>query len=182
MTTLTTALRRPKPITIGWVIGFSLALTAAAQITIPIPGTPVPFTLQPLLVVLAGLMLGPAAGAASMALYLVAGAIGLPVFSPVGAPGIARFFGPTGGYLIAYPVAAFVAGALAGKQTKFVRRFLAASAGVAVIFAGGIAQLAIITGSLPIAIAQGITPFFGFDIVKAMIAAAATGSRARRTG
>ncbi len=71
-----------------------------------------PITLQPLVVVLAGMWLGPVAGAASMVLYLLAGAAGLPVFSPFGAPGIARFFGPTGGYLFAYPVAAFVAGAL----------------------------------------------------------------------
>ena len=71
-----------------------------------------PLTLQPMLVILAGMWLGPVAGAASMALYLAAGAAGLPVFTPIGAPGIARFFGPTGGYLLAYPVAAYVAGAL----------------------------------------------------------------------
>ena len=65
-----------------------------------------------MLVVLAGMWLGPAAGAASMVLYLAAGAAGLPVFTPIGAPGIARFFGPTGGYLLAYPAAAWVAGAL----------------------------------------------------------------------
>src|SRR3954453_9213165 len=112
MTSLTTTLRQTKPSTIGWTIGFTLALAAAAQITIPIPNSPVPFTLQPLVVVLAGLMLGPVAGASSMILYLLAGAVGLPVFSPVGAPGALRFIGPTGGYLIAYPVAAWAAGTL----------------------------------------------------------------------
>src|SRR5882724_7590674 len=95
------------------IIGFAAAVAAASQIAIPLPFTPVPITLQPMLVILAGMMLGPVAGAASMALYLAAGAAGLPVFTPIGAPGIARFFGPTGGYLIAYPAAAYVAGMFA---------------------------------------------------------------------
>jgi biotin transport system substrate-specific component len=140
----------------------------------PIPGTPVPFSLQPLIVVLAGMMLGPVAGAASMALYLAAGAAGLPVFSPVpGLPqGIARFMGPTGGYLIAYPVAAWIAGALAGKQSTWLRRFLAACAGIAMIFVGGIAQLTIINQSFTRAIDLGITPFAPLDAVKALMAAA----------
>jgi biotin transport system substrate-specific component len=106
MTSLTTSLRQAKPSTIGWTFGFAVAMAAAAQVSMPIPGTPVPFSLTPLVVVLAGLMLGPIAGAASMLIYLAAGATGLPVFSPIGAPGIARFFGPTGGYLFAYPAAA----------------------------------------------------------------------------
>src|SRR5687768_10471551 len=93
-------------------IAFALVLAAASQVAIPLPGTPVPITLQPLVVVLAGLVLGPGAAAASMAMYLVAGAVGLPVFAPIGAPGIGRLFGPTGGYLLAYPAAAVVAGLL----------------------------------------------------------------------
>src|SRR3954466_1390191 len=109
MTSLTTSLRQTKPSTVAWTFGFARALTAAAQITIPIPGTPVPFTLQPFVVVLAGLMLGPVAGAASMLIWLAAGAVGLRVFSPVGLRGIARLFGPTGGSLIAYPIAAWTA-------------------------------------------------------------------------
>src|SRR5918999_4855443 len=78
-------------------IAFAILLAAASQVAIPLPGTPVPITLQPLIVVLSGLVLGPAAAAASMAIYLVAGAAGLPVFAPVGAPGISRLLGPTGG-------------------------------------------------------------------------------------
>jgi biotin transport system substrate-specific component len=176
MTSLTTTLRQTKPSTIAGVIGFAAILAAAAQITIPIPTTPVPFTLQPLVVVLAGLMLGPVPGAASMALYLIVGAAGAPIFSPVpGLPqGVARFFGPTGGYLIAYPIAAFVAGTLAGKQPSFFRRFLAACAGIAMIFVGGIAQLAIINRSLIRAIELGVTVFVPLDAVKALIAAAIT--------
>src|SRR6266581_3428914 len=89
-------------------------VAAAAQVAVPLPGTPVPMTLQPLAVLLVGGMLGPGLGAASLILYLVLGALGLPVFTPYGAPGIARLVGPTGGYLLAYPVAAFAVGNLAG--------------------------------------------------------------------
>jgi biotin transport system substrate-specific component len=179
MTSIATSLRETKPSTIAAVVGFAAILAASAQVTLPIPGTPVPFTLQPLVVVLAGLMLGPMAGAASMALYLAVGATGLPVFSPVpGLPqGIARFMGPTGGYLIAYPVAAWVAGTIAGKQSTFLRRFLAACAGIAMIFVGGIAQLTIQTGSIGRALGLGITPFIALDAVKALIAAAITTPR-----
>src|SRR5689334_24924555 len=171
MTSLTTSLRQTKPSTIAGVVGFAVILAASAQVTIPIGSTPVPFTLQPVVVVLAGLMLGPVAGALSMALYLAAGAAGFPVFSPVGLPGVARFFGPTGGYLIAYPVAAWIAGTLAGKQSTFFRRFLAACAGIAAIFLGGIAQLTILNNSFKTAIDLGITPFVPLDAVKALIAA-----------
>lgn len=152
-------------------LGFTAALAAASQVAIPIPGTPVPFTLQPMLVVLAGLMLGPTAGAASMALYVALGAVGLPVFSPLGAPGVARLLGPTGGYLIAFPVAAYVAGFVATSRPGLRWRWLGAMLGMAVIFVGGIAQLSILTGSIAQAIALGITPFAAFDIVKAFIAA-----------
>jgi len=182
MTSLTTSLRQTKPSTIAAVVGFAAILAASAQVSLPIPGTPVPFTLQPLVVVLAGLMLGPIAGAASMALYLVAGAVGAPIFSPVpGLPqGIARFFGPTGGYLIAYPIAAFVAGTLGAKQATFFRRFLAACAGIAMIFVGGIAQLAILNHSLTRAIQLGVTVFVPLDAVKALIAAAITAPRKQK--
>src|SRR3954471_24507702 len=174
MTSFATSLRQTKPSTLAAVAGFAAILAASAQVTLPIPGTPVPFTLQPLVVVLAGLMLGPVAGAASMALYLAVGALGAPIFSPVpGLPqGIARFFGPTGGYLMAYPIAAFVTGTLAGKQSSFFRRFLAACAGIAMIFVGGIAQLTIINRSLVRAIELGVTVFVPLDAVKALIAAA----------
>jgi biotin transport system substrate-specific component len=173
MTSLTTSLRQSRTSTILGIVGFAGVLAASAQVSLPIPGTPVPFTLQPLVVVLAGLMLGPIAGAASMALYLAVGATGLPIFSPVpGLPqGIARFMGPTGGYLIAYPIAAWVAGTLAGRQSTLARRFGAACAGMAMIFVGGIAQLAVIDRSLVTAIKLGITPFALLDGVKALIAA-----------
>ena len=124
MTTLAQSLSRSTQLTIIGVVGFAAALAAASQVAIPLPGTPVPITLTPLVVVLAGMWLGPVAGAASMVLYLAAGAAGLPVFAPMGAPGIARFVGPTGGYLIAYPAAAYVAGVLSRRAETLVARIV----------------------------------------------------------
>ena len=179
MTTLLTPVRsaRDTRVTLVGVAGFAIALAAASQVAIPLPFTPVPVTLGPLVVVLAGLMLGPSAGAASMVLYLAAGAVGLPVFAPIGAPGIARFFGPTGGYLIAYPAAAFVAGVLSRRESSLLGRWLAATAGIVVIFAGGVAQLAVVSQSLGRAIAIGLTPFALLDVVKAFVAALIAGRR-----
>ena len=169
---------RDSRITLIGIVGCAAAVAAASQIAIPLPFTPVPVTLQPMLVIMAGMLLGPAAGAASMALYLAAGAAGLPVFTPMGAPGIARFFGPTGGYLIAYPVAAFIAGLLSARATSLTGRWMAGVAGIAVIFVGGIAQLTILNGSLVRAVQLGITPFAALDIIKAFVAAAIVGRRA----
>ena len=171
MTTISASLTQDKRLATFGVLGFVVALAAASQVAIPIPGTPVPFTLQPMIVVLAGMMLGPALGAASMLLYLAIGATGLPVFAPMGPPGIARFFGPTGGYLVAYPVAAFVAGYVAQRYPSLLGRWLAAVLGIATIFVGGLSQLTILTGSFGRAVALGVTPFAILDLVKAFIAA-----------
>ena len=182
MTTLVRGVSRSTRISFAafGIIGFAAALAAASQVAVPLPWTPVPVTLQPLLVVLAGMWLGPVAGAASMALYLAAGAAGVPVFTPLGAPGIARFFGPTGGYLLAYPAAAFVAGALAKRASTWLGRWGAATAGVAVILAGGLVQLSLYYGSVGPALAVGVTPFAALDLVKAWIAAAITNPRVVR--
>lgn len=180
MTTLTSAgsLSRSRGVTIFGIVGFAAAGAAASQVAIPLPWTPVPITLQPMLVILSGMMLGPVAGATSMLLYLAAGAAGLPVFTPLGAPGIARFFGPTGGYLIAYPVAAFIAGAITVRAKNLPVRWLAGIAGIAVIYIGGIAQLSLLSGSVGHAVQLGVTPFAALDIVKALVAAAIATPRA----
>jgi biotin transport system substrate-specific component len=164
------------------VVGFAAALAVASQAAIPLPGTPVPITLQPLLVVLAGLWLGPRAAAASMALYLAAGAAGLPVFAPMGAPGVLRLLGPTGGYLIAYPFAAFAAGWLGERAPSFLARVAAAAAGILVLYVGGLAQLTIITGSLERAALLGVLPFAALDAVKAVVAALVSPSARGRRG
>jgi len=180
MTTSIFSLPQDRRVAAFGVIGFVLALAAASQVALPLPGTPVPITLQPMVVVLAGMMLGPALGSASMALYLALGALGVPVFAPVGAPGIARFFGPTGGYLIAYPAAAFLAGFFAHRFPTFMGRWAAAVAGIALLYLGGLAQLTIISGSVGRAVALGITPFAVLDVVKAFLAALVTRPRSRR--
>jgi biotin transport system substrate-specific component len=185
MTTMTQVLAgsrdtRSTRVTLLGIVGFAAAVAAASQIAIPLPFTPVPITLQPMLVIMAGMLLGPVAGAASMALYLAAGAAGLPVFTPIGAPGIARFFGPTGGYLIAYPAAAYIAGLLAFRAKSLTGRWLAGVAGIGIIYLGGIAQLGIMNGSLVRAARLGVTPFAALDIIKAFVAAAITGTRVTR--
>lgn len=172
MTSLTISRPRTLGVRLAGVVGFAAALALASQVAVPLPGTPVPLTLQPFLVVLAGLWLGPAAGAASMALYLVAGAAGLPVFAPMGAPGFLRLLGPTGGYLLAWPLAAAVAGWLGTRTGSFAGRSAAALAGMAMIHLGGAVQLYALTGSAPSALALGVVPFVAPDVVKALAAAA----------
>jgi biotin transport system substrate-specific component len=161
---------RTTAVTAVGIIGFAAALAIASQAAIPVPGSPVPITLQPLVVVLAGFWLGPIAGAASMILYLMAGAAGLPVFAPIGLPGFARLIGPTGGYLLAYPLAAYVAGFLVLRARGYFMRVGAAAAGIIMIYAGGVAQLTIITGSLERAALLGLLPFLALDAVKAALA------------
>jgi biotin transport system substrate-specific component len=154
---------------------FITALTAAAaQISISLPFTDVPFTFQPMVVLIGGLTLGPRLAVASQLLYLAAGIAGLPVFaaSVTLPPGAARLFGPTGGYLMAYPLAAYVAGYLGarGFDRRYVTSFLAMLAGLAVVFAGGVLWLSAIVG-LPNALAAGFYPFIVADTIKLAAAA-----------
>jgi len=177
MTSMTSVVARDRQLTVLGVIGFAATMAVAAQIAIPIPGTPVPFTLQPLAVVLAGLCLGPVAGATSMVLYIVAGALGAPVFAPVGAPGVLRLIGPTGGYLLAAPAAAAIAGLVAKRFPAFGGRLLAAFLGIATLYLGGVAQLELLTGSLDRAAALGTTPFILADLGKVVLAAVISSTR-----
>jgi biotin transport system substrate-specific component len=154
---------------IAVVLGAAL-VAIAAQIAVPLPGTPVPMTLQPLAVLVVGGLLGAHLGAGSLALYLALGAAGLPVFTPFGLPGIARLFGPTGGYLLAYPIAAYAVGRLAGDGRRWARVALGVLAGLALIHLGGLAQLGILTGSLRDAARFGTLPFLAGDLVKLGIA------------
>jgi len=168
------ALPRADRLTVVKVVGFAIVLAAAAHVAIPLPGTPVPFTLQPMLVVLAGLWLSPRAAVASMVAYLAAGALGMPVWAPVGLTGAARLLGPTGGYLLAYPVAAWTAATIARRAHGYRGRLLAAVAAMAVIYIGGLAQLAALTGSMAASVVLGAAPFAALDLVKCLVAAALT--------
>jgi len=157
---------------------FVTVLTAmAAQVSVPLPFTPVPFTLQPMVVLLGAAALGSRLGMLSQVLYLAAGIAGLPVFaaSAVLPPGLGRLLGPTGGYLMSYPFAAFVAGALAerGFDRQFPTSVLAMGAGLLVVFTGGVAWMA--WGAVPLglarALAVGFYPFLLADLLKVLLAA-----------
>jgi biotin transport system substrate-specific component len=158
---------------------FITALTAAAaQLSIPLPFTPVPFTLQPTVVILGGAALGARLGMTSQVLYLLLGVAGLPVFaaSPLLPQGAARLFGPTAGYLLAYPFAAWVAGYLAERRfdRKYRTSVLAMLAGMLVLFTGGALRLAF-GPPAPMgiwnALMVGVVPFFPADLVKMCLAA-----------
>ena len=163
---------------------FIAALTAAAaQLSVPLPFTQVPFTFQPMIVLLGGLALGPRLGATAQVLYLLAGVAGLPVFaaSPTLPPGALRLLGPTGGYLMSYPLAAFATGYLArrGFDKRYITSVLAMAAGLMVVYTCGalwlgwfvrVPSTAAAMG-LRAAILTGIVPFIAADIVKLLIAA-----------
>lgn len=159
---------------------FVAVLTAvAAQVTVQLPFTPVPLTLQPMIVLLGGAALGARLGMASQILYLCAGAAGLPVFaaSTVLLPGVLRLLGPTGGYLFSYPFAAYLTGLLAerGFDRRYLTSVLAMAAGLAVIFTGGVTWLALFARpgavGFEAALATGFYAFLPVDIYKILVAA-----------
>jgi biotin transport system substrate-specific component len=155
------------------VILGAVLVAAAAQVSVPLPGTPVPMTLQPLAVLLVGGLLGARLGALSLILYLAMGAAGLPVFTPtVPLVGVARLLGPTGGYLLAYPAAAFAVGAIVRERPTVRRAACGVFAGLVMIHLGGLAQLAILTGNLSAAARLGTLPFLLGDLVKLIVATA----------
>ncbi len=166
------------------VIAASLFVALCARVTVPLlPFTPVPLTLQNFGVLLVGLMLGSRRGFAALALYLMEGACGLPVFSIAGQGGIAQLLGPTGGYLLAYPFAAFMAGWLVERGTRtFARSAWAATIGNVVLFAGGISWLYVWTHSLTRAVQFGLYWFVFAEVIKIMLAAGISSGwqRARR--
>src|SRR6266480_40966 len=169
-------------IRLGAVVLGAVLVALAAQVAVPLPGTPVPMTLQPMAVLLVGGLLGARLGALSMILYLTMGAAGLPVFTPtVPLLGFARLLGPTGGYLLAYPIAAWAVGRFAepgrqhgenpsgawvpnkkpevgrvsvtpglppGVSEPWLRVTIGVVVGLVLIHVGGLAQLAILTGSI----------------------------------
>ncbi len=163
---------------LGWpaqivlVVSASLFVALCARVTIPLPFTPVPLTLQNLGVLLVGMMLGSRRGAAALALYLAEGAMGLPVFNPAGPGGIAQLLGVTGGYLIAYPLVAFVAGWIMERgERTFARAAVAGVAAEVVLFAGGLSWLAMLTHSISLAVRYGFYWFAFAEVIKVLLAA-----------
>ena len=159
---------------VALVVGASLVVTLCARVTIPLmPLTPVPLTVQNLGVLLVGLLLGSRRGFAALALYLVEGAVGLPVFNPTGPGGIAQLLGPTGGFLMVYPLVAFLAGYIFERGGKsFARAAIAGLLAEILLFAGGLTWLYVFTHSLAKAAYFGLYWFLAAEIIKVMLAAA----------
>ena len=166
------------------VVAASLFVALCARVTVPLPFTPVPLTLQNFGVLLVGLLLGSRRGFTVLALYLAEGALGLTVFSPTGLGGLAQLLGPTGGYLIAYPAVAFLTGWIfergisdrenSGRDARtFPRALGAAVAGELLLFASGISWLMIMAH---VTFAQaahfGLYPFVFAEVIKVMSASA----------
>jgi biotin transport system substrate-specific component len=153
------------------VVAFAFITWGAAKISVPLPMTPVPGTLQTLAVLLAGAALGARAGAASQATYLLMGLAGLPVFALPGA-GPGYLLGPTGGYLLGFVVAAYVVGAALEKLGRrgVARPAMAFLLGAATIHVFGFAWLSVVFGDPTAALRAGLLPFVLFDLAKVVVA------------
>jgi biotin transport system substrate-specific component len=155
----------------------TLFVAICAHVSIPLWFTPVPLTLQPFAVLLLALLLSPGLSAATLALYLVEGAAGLPVFSPVGTSTFLHLFGPTGGYLLSYPLVAWLTSSLFRRFRRsdaplFTAALLAAALGDCVILLSGAAWLAILTHQAPATVfTLAVAPFVPGEILKVIAAA-----------
>ena len=159
--------RQALPVSLG-----ALLIAVAAQVVVPVPLSPVPMTLQPLAVLIVGGLLGAAGGVSALVLYIALGALGLPVFAG-GGSGLLHLIGPTGGYLLAFPVAAGITGALVRRApTSVLQVLLACALGMAIIHIGGVAQLALLGGNPALAFRVGLLPFLTGDLLKVGLAAA----------
>jgi biotin transport system substrate-specific component len=160
----------------GIVIGASLVVALCARVTVPLPFTPVPLTMQNFGVLLVALLLGSRRGFVALALYLIEGASGLPVFNPAGPGGIAQILGPTGGFLMAYPLVAFVAGWIYEHTSRrFGWAALAGTAGEGILFAGGLGWLFALTHSVSQAFKWGLYWFVFAEVIKIALAAGFAG-------
>jgi len=173
------------------IVAANLLLVICAQVALPLPWTPVPITLQTFALMFIAVTLGARRSAIACAAYLLEGALGLPVFQPLGATGVLRLLGPTAGYLWSYPLAAFVTGWLVEKwaHTSIARLYTALAAGQMIVLASGWAWLATIGTVLLVAgsgqgvsgglgwraaFFAGVAPFVLGDILKMTLAVAAT--------
>jgi biotin transport system substrate-specific component len=158
------------------VIGATAFVAVCAHISLPLPFTPVPLTLQNFAVLLVGMFLGPVAGFSAMVLYLIEGALGLPVFTPYAAGGVAHLLGPNGGYLFSYPLAAATAGwvvrAMLRITTRFRSALVAATVATLPIFLLGAGWFAYYAHhNISATWAMAIAPFIPGEIVKITAAA-----------
>jgi biotin transport system substrate-specific component len=158
------------------VVAASVFVAICAHLSIPLPFTPVPLTLQNFAVILVGMMLGPVAGFSAMVLYLAEGAMGLPVFTPHSVGGVAHLLGPNAGYLFSYPLAAATAGWVVRSMQRVTSRFRSglvaatvASAPIFILGAGWLAHLLHLSASATWTMA--VAPFLPGEVVKIMAAA-----------
>src|SRR5579863_1198197 len=157
------------------VIGASLFVALCARITLPLPFTPVPLTLQNFGVLLVGLALGPRRAFAALVLYLGEGLVGMPVFNPTGLGGLSQLLGPTGGFLLAYPFVAGIAGWVfetKNEKKNFARAAIACVLAEICLFVCGLSWLAVLTHSFALAIRFGLYWFVFAEVIKIMSAAA----------
>ena len=167
---------------VALVVGASLFVALCARITVPLPFTPIPLTVQNFGVLLVGLLLGSRRGFAALALYLAEGAMGMPVFNPTGPGGIAQLLGPTGGFLLAYPVVALLAGYVMEHGRKsFARAALGGLLGEVVLFIVGLSWLAVLTHSMAQAVRWGLYWFLFAEVIKVMMAAGIAARRQLRS-
>ncbi|NNM35040.1 MAG: biotin transporter BioY [Gemmatimonadetes bacterium] len=154
---------------VRWALGvlaFAAATAFGAFVAVPLPWTPVPMSLQPLFVILAGAVLGAGPGAIAMATYLAVGAAGAPVFA-LGGAGLPWLLGPTGGYLLAMPAAAYVVGRVVGGSRGWLRLLVGLTLGMLTLYIGGVSQLWILTQQdLGALVAVGVLPFLAGDVTK----------------
>lgn len=162
----------------GIVLAGSLFVALCARVSLPLSFTPVPLTLQPFAVLLLGMLLAPRLAAATLTTYLLEGAAGLPVFAPgvAGVSGLTHLFGPTGGYLLAYPFAAYAIAALWSASSRSMTwALVSASAGDVILLGVGALWLGFYThASLAVVLTLAVIPFLPGDALK-VIAAAALG-------
>lgn len=170
----------------GAVVAATLLVAVCAHVSLVLPFTPVPIVLSDMAVLLVGLLLGPPAGAAALLLYLGEGAAGAPVFSPHGPGGVAQLFGPTGGFLLSYPLVAFLAGWVADMLRARVGRPLASvvggiTASLPLFLAGALWIKSYLHLSSAAALQLAVTPFLGAAAAKIAVAAALVSSLHRLT-
>ncbi len=159
-------------------------IIAGAYLILPLPGSPVPIVLQNFFVIVGSMILGPIRGGVAVVLYLLMGAVGLPVFAG-GSAGLGHFLGPTGGYLVGFVPGAIVSGGLSSRRPGVVRDGGAAVAGMVAIYVVGLPWLKyVLEVSWPVAVGVGALPFLIGDGVKAVAAvgAARVGRRAMSHG
>ncbi len=154
------------------VVSASLFVALCARVTVPLPFTPVPLTLQNFGVLLVGLTLGSRRGFGALALYLMVGTAGVPVFNPAGPGGLTQLLGATGGFLLAYPFVAGLAGWIMERgKASFARAVAAGVLAEVLLFAGGLSWLAVLTHSFAQAVRFGLYWFVFAEVIKVMLAA-----------